>query len=156
MRPTYSMWCNNSRKKTYIPVVSPTSIFTEGMRTTHSDSVWCNFSQKYFLYLFFSVIQKIQRTCDGHVQCDAMIREKCLTYLLFHLLQFLQRTCERHTQYDAIFLKSTFHRPVLFPNSIFTWYMRRPYSVWCKNSREKTYIPVVSPTSVLTENKRTP
>ena len=57
---------------------------------------------------------------------------KKLTYLLFLLLQFLHRKCKQHTQQcDAFFLRSSFYRPVLFPNSIPTDDIRRQYSVWC-------------------------
>ena len=135
MRGSYSVWCNNSRKKSYIPVVSPNSVFTEHLRTPYS--VWCDLSQKVLsTELFFFLFQYLQRTCDGNTQCDSITLKKSLTNLSFLLIQFLQRTCERHTQCDAIFLKSTFYRPVLFPNSIPTEDMRTPYSVWCHFSRK--------------------
>ena len=87
------------------------------------------FSKVLFTDLFFLLIQYLQRTRDGHNQCDAITLEKNFAYLLSLLLQFLQSTCERHTQCDAIFPKSTIHRPVLFPNSVPTEDMRTSYSV---------------------------
>ena len=123
------------------------------------------FSKILFTELFFFLIQYLQRTCDGHTQCDAITLEKIITYLLFLLLQFLQRkgkrytwcdailqkfyrpvffliqylqrTCNGHTQCDGNFLKkNTFYRPVFFPNSVIAEDMRRPFSVRCKFSQK--------------------
>ena len=243
MRRPYSVWCNNSRQKSYIPVVSPTSVFTEDMRTPYS--VWCNFSQNYFFriffpnsvlteyirpsysvwcnnsrkkitYLLFLLFQFLQRTCEqhtqydaiflrstfyrpvvfhnsiqewtcnGHTLCDAITLEKKLTNLLFLLFQFLQRKCEQHTQCDAFFLRRSFYRPVLFHKSVLTVDMRGPYSVWCNISgknlwyllfllhqflqrtceqhtqcdaiflRSTFYRPVIFPNSVIAEDIRRP
>ena len=149
-------------------------------------SVWSNNSRKKLTYLLFLLLQILQRTCEQHTQCDAIFLRssfyrpilfhksvltvdmrgpysmwcnnsgKNLWYLLFLLLQSLQRTCERHTQCDAIFLKSFFYRPVLFPNSVPTEDMRRPWSVWCNNTWKRYFFSVVSPTSVFTEDMQTP
>ena len=101
------------------------------------------FSKILFTDLFFFLIQYLQRTCDGHTQCDAITLKKIITYLLFLLLRFSQTTCKRHTHCDAIFLKSTFHRPVLFPNSVPTEEMRRWYSLWCSFS-QKYFLQICS------------
>ena len=155
----------------YRPVLFPNSILAEDMRrhghtqcdaitlekvshtccfsyfslyTGHANaklSVMRFFWNVLFTDLFFFLIQYLQRTCDGHNQCDAITLEKSLRNLSFLLLQFLQRTCECHTQWDTIFLENISYRPVLFPNSILAEDMRRPYSVWCNNSRKNlTYL----------------
>ena len=58
------------------------------------------------------------------------------TGLFFSLIQYLQRTCDGYFQCDAIFLKSTFYSPVLFPNSVHAEDVRRPYLVWCNFSQK--------------------
>ena len=245
MRGSYSVWCNDSRKKSYIPVDSPTSSFTEAMLQRictqkkvlktchfsyfsfyrgHASAILCVmriFSKIISTDLFFFLIQHLQRTCERHTQCDAFFLEnisyrpvlfpnsvlaedirpcnnsgKKLTYLFFLLLQFLQRTCQQDTQCDAIFLRSTFYRPVLFhisvltvdmrgpqflqrtserhtqsyaiflkrnfyrpvlfSNSVPTEDMRRPWSMWCNKTWKKPFRPDVSPTSIFTEDKLKP
>ena len=134
MRRPYSVWCNKSRKYNYTPVVSPTPVCTEYMRRPYS--VWCSFSQKYFLQTCFFVFQYLQRTCDGHTQCDAITLKKvshtcCFSYFSFYtghanaklsvmqffpkvlftdlfvfVFQYLQRICDGHTQCDAITLEN--------------------------------------------------
>ena len=154
MRRPYSLWFNNSPKKSYLPVVSPTSIFTEEKRTPYS--VWCNFSQKNFTDLFFFLIQYLQRKCNGHTQCDSIILKKSLRYVSFLLVQFLQRTCKRSTQCEAIFSK------VLFTDLFF--FLIQKFQKTCDGHTQcdaitlekKSYISVVSPTSVFREVMRTP
>ena len=82
-------------------------------------SVMRFFSKVFFTDLFFFLIQYLQRTCDGHDQCDAITLEKSIFFLLFLLLQFSQRTSKRQTQSDAIFLKSIFQNFFL-KNSFFS------------------------------------
>ena len=76
--------------------------------------------------------------------------------LFFFVIQYPQRKCAGDTHCDAVFPKSTFYRSVLFHISVPTEDMRRPYSLRCNNSLKKSYMPVVYPTSVFTEEMQTP
>ena len=91
-------------------------------------SVMQFFSKVLFTDLFFFLIQYLQKTCDGHTQCDAITLQKKFTYLVFLLPQFFLSKCERHTQCDAIFPKKKLFTDLFF-FLIQSLDMRRPYSV---------------------------
>ena len=93
------------------------------------------FSQALFTDLFFFLIQYLQKTCNRHTLCDAIILEKklhtcCFSYfnsyrghanntlsmmqffsvvlfidLMFSIIQYIQWTCNGRTHCDAIILQ---------------------------------------------------
>ena len=78
------------------------------------------------------------------------------TDLFFFLTQWLQRTCDGHFQCDASFLKSTFYSPVLSHYSVHAEDVRRPYLVWCNFSQKCFLQTCFFPNSVPIEDMRRP
>ena len=153
MRTTHSVWCNFSQKF-FRHVLFHNSVPTEDMR--RPCSVWCNISRKKSYIPVVPPSSVFTEDVRTPYSLWYIFSQSLFLDLFSFLIQYLQQTCDGHSQCKANFLKIIFYRPVLFLNSILTEDMRRPYLVWCNNSKKESYIPVVSPTSVFTEDMQTP